>query len=193
MGLDAIRALKIIIKDETLTCSLVDSSVVPANAPPEYHHLFSSDIGTVRNYIHRVKHQPGVQPVAVKLRRLPFLLRQQVAVELQRLETIGIIERVDATDWVSPLVVVLKKDNSTRLCVNLREPNKAIVVDGLSLPHIEELLQQLTANRTREVQIPDEGNAWVQIKVLVLRNVPRPHLPVSGTEKAHYIPFQIPV
>ncbi|KAL1429766.1 hypothetical protein MTO96_015796 [Rhipicephalus appendiculatus] len=72
LGLDAIRALKIIIRGETLTCSLVDSSTVPANAPPEYQHVFSSDIGTVRNYVHRVKRRPGVQPVAAKLRRLPF-------------------------------------------------------------------------------------------------------------------------
>ncbi|KAL1485133.1 hypothetical protein MTO96_032156 [Rhipicephalus appendiculatus] len=68
--LDAIRPLKLVSVGESFTCSLVDCSPVPANAPPEYQHLFSSDIGTVRNYIDRVKRRPGVQPVAAKLRRL---------------------------------------------------------------------------------------------------------------------------
>ncbi|KAH7934670.1 hypothetical protein HPB51_028964 [Rhipicephalus microplus] len=49
------------------------------------------------------------------------------------------------------------------------------------------------ASLTREVQIPDKGNAWVQIEILVLHNGTRPHLRVSETEKAHSIPFQIPV
>uniref|UniRef100_A0A224YP72 RNA-directed DNA polymerase n=1 Tax=Rhipicephalus zambeziensis TaxID=60191 RepID=A0A224YP72_9ACAR len=145
--LDAIRSLHITIDGATLSCSQVSSTEnrrIPSNAPSEFHHLFTQELGLVKGYMHEVKRRPGIQPVAAKLRRLPFLLQQQVSDELSRLEKSGVIERVSASDWVSPLVVVKKKNGSLRLCVDLREPNKAIVVDGFPLPHIEELLQQLT-------------------------------------------------
>lgn len=49
-------------------------------------------------------------------------------------------ERVDASLWVLPIVVTEKKSGDSRMCVDLREPNKAIVVDRYHIPHDEELL-----------------------------------------------------
>ncbi|KAM7307487.1 uncharacterized protein ISCGN_011123 [Ixodes scapularis] len=96
-----------------------------------------------KGFIHQVKVRASVKPVAAKLRRLPITLREQVSEELQRLERLDIIERVDAAEWTSPIVVVRKKDGTIRLCVDLREPNKVIIVDGFPLPHTEELLHQM--------------------------------------------------
>lgn len=98
LGLDAIKDLKIVIMVETLSCAQVASSV-PPNTPLEFRHLFTPDLGLVTGYIHRLKRRPEVNPVSSKLRRLP-LLRQKVADELVRLEATGVIERVDASDWV---------------------------------------------------------------------------------------------
>ncbi len=41
---------------------------------------------------------------------------------------------------VSPIVVIQKKSGAIRMCVDLREANKAVVTDSYSLPHIEEML-----------------------------------------------------
>nr|XP_054917172.1 uncharacterized protein K02A2.6-like [Dermacentor andersoni]XP_054921513.1 uncharacterized protein K02A2.6-like isoform X1 [Dermacentor andersoni] len=84
---------------------------------------------------------PGYASSSTEPHRLPLALRDQVTNELRRLEDCDVIERVEASEWVSPLVVVRKKDGAIRLCVDLREPNKAIVIDGYPLPHVEELLQ----------------------------------------------------
>ncbi len=48
-----------------------------------------------------------------------------------------VIEPVDATEWVSLIVVTRKKRWEIRLCVDLHEPNKAVVVDSFPLPHLE--------------------------------------------------------
>ncbi|XP_049267375.1 uncharacterized protein K02A2.6-like [Rhipicephalus sanguineus] len=145
LGLDAIQQLGLLIDGATLTCRLASpvSSQLPAGVPPGFEHLFDGELGLVRDYVHRVKRRPDIVPVSAKLRRLPLALRQQVASELRRLEDNDVIERVSASEWVSPLVVVRKKDGDIRLCVDLREPNKAIVVDGFPLPHVDELLQML--------------------------------------------------
>lgn len=77
------------------------------------------------------------------MRRIPQAARQQVSDEIKRLEEAGVIERINASEWVSPIVVVQKKDGSIRMCVDLREANKAVVIDSYLLPHIEELLNAL--------------------------------------------------
>lgn len=56
-----------------------------------------------------------VQPVTQPHRRIPFDLRKQVETELQRLEDLDIIERVDGpTDWVSPIVVAPKTQKQNK-------------------------------------------------------------------------------
>lgn len=152
LGLDAIQALGIDIQGSSLSCQQVsgipaDPSVQPSspphNAPTEFSHLFSGQFGLVKGFIHDVRLRASVQPVSAKLRPLPLVLREQVSSELHRLESADIIERVSASEWISPLVVVRKKDNSIRLCVDLREPNKAIVIDAFPLPRADELLHRL--------------------------------------------------
>ncbi len=81
-----------------------------------------------------------VAPVRQKLSRLPLCVRDAVSEEIHCLLELGIIERVDASLWVSLIVVIQKKSGAIRMCVNLREANKAVVTDSYHLPHIEEML-----------------------------------------------------
>ncbi|XP_077537405.1 uncharacterized protein LOC144149627 isoform X1 [Haemaphysalis longicornis] len=143
LGLDAIQQLGIQIDGAPLTCRLASVCAVqcPVNVPPGFEHLFNGELGLVKDASHKIQRRPGVTPVASKLRRLPLALRDPVSSELRRLEDNDVIERVDASEWVSPLVVVRKKDGDIRLRVDLRELNKAIIIDGYPLPHVEELLQ----------------------------------------------------
>ncbi|XP_070392639.1 uncharacterized protein [Dermacentor albipictus] len=143
LGLDAIQRLGIQIDGTSLTCCLAMLPPVqsPTGVPPGFDHLFSGELGLVKNFVDRIHRRRGMKPVSSKLRRLPLALREQVTNELRRLEDCDVIERVEASEWVSPLVVVRKKDGAIQLCVDLREPNKAIVIDGYPLPHVEELLQ----------------------------------------------------
>lgn len=93
--------------------------------------------------MHKVKVREDAVPVRQRLRRLPFAVRQAVSDELDMMLKEGIIERIDASPWISPIAVTTKKGGRIRLCTDLREPNKAIVADSHPLPHIEELLSEL--------------------------------------------------
>ncbi|KFD45566.1 hypothetical protein M513_13555 [Trichuris suis] len=126
--MDSISALNIAIRRLTLVSNIAEvTTEVRAHAK-------------LNNYVHKVKLKANYRPIRQKLRRLPPSVREAVSKEVTKLLSQGIIERVEASEWVSPMVVVHKKDGSIRLCVDLREANKAIVPDMFPLPHIEDLL-----------------------------------------------------
>ena len=61
------------------------------------------------------------------------------------------------------MVVVAKKDDRVRLCVDLRTVNQAIVADVFSLPHFEDLLTEL--GQTRVFPKLDARSAYYQVKL----------------------------
>ena len=68
-------------------------------------------------------------PKAQPQRRIPYHIRNKVEDALKALEREDVIKRVpenEATPWVSPIVVVHKKDGGVRICVDMRQANEAI-------------------------------------------------------------------
>ncbi|XP_064464259.1 uncharacterized protein LOC135375498 [Ornithodoros turicata] len=145
LGLDAIKGLGIHIEGGTLSCyeTSFASSMLPDSLAQDFSQLFPTELGLANGFTHKVKVRQDVPPVIAKLRRLPLAVRDAVTEELRRLEKEDILERVEASEWVSPIVVIPKKDGKIRLCVDLREVNKAIIPDLFPLPHTEELLNAL--------------------------------------------------
>ncbi|XP_064464701.1 uncharacterized protein LOC135376017 [Ornithodoros turicata] len=125
LGRDAMQKLNINIAGGTLPCFSVDQKsleILPNDLRGQFGHLSREDLGVAKNLVHQVRVRPDMQP---KLRRLPLSLREEVTKELVRMEAARLIERVNASPWASPLVVVRKMDNTLRLCVDLRAPKKA--------------------------------------------------------------------
>ena len=55
---------------------------------------------------------------------------------------------VQYPQWVTNVVVVLKKDGKIRMCVDYRDLNKASPKDDFPLPHIDILVDNATRNAT---------------------------------------------
>ncbi|KAL8605547.1 hypothetical protein ACOMHN_031484 [Nucella lapillus] len=103
-------------------------------------------IGKLKDVKVTLYQDPSVQPVAQPHRRIPFHLRKQVEEEIQRLEDLDIIEKVDGpTPWISPIVVVPKpkKPGQIRLCVDMRVPNQAIKRTRHIMPTLDDILMCL--------------------------------------------------
>ena len=49
-------------------------------------------------------------------RSVPFAMKSVVEEELNRLESTGVLERVEVADWAAPIVAVPKKDGRVRIC-----------------------------------------------------------------------------
>jgi len=60
-----------------------------------------------------------------------------VKAELQKLLDVNFIYPISNRKWVSPLVVVPKKNGKWRICVDYRELNKETQKDHFPLPFID--------------------------------------------------------
>eukprot|EP00253_Pinus_taeda_P019666 PITA_19666 len=92
---------------------------------------------------HRIYIKEGSRPVCQPQRRMNPNLREIVKEELQKLLNAGFIYPISDSEWVSPLVIVPKKNGKWRVCVDYRALNKATQKDHFPLPFIDQVLDNL--------------------------------------------------
>ncbi len=109
----------------------------------EFENLFDG-IGKVKGKVVKLHIDPDVQPKQQPHRRIPFRVLQDMEKELERLESLDIIEKVTGpTPWVSPIVAVPKSSGEVRLCVDMQEANKAVKREKHLMPTIDNLVADL--------------------------------------------------
>jgi hypothetical protein len=74
-------------------------------------------------------------------------LKDIVREKFQKLLQANLIYPISDTQWVSPLVIVPKKNGKWRICVDFRELNKSIHRDYFPLPFIDQVLDTLSKNK----------------------------------------------
>ena len=84
----------------------------------------------------------SAQPTRQPPYRLPHAYREKIQQELETMEAEGIVES-SSSEWASPIVLVKKKDNSLRLCVDYRKLNGLTPVDAYPMPRIDDLIDKL--------------------------------------------------
>ncbi|XP_044755016.1 uncharacterized protein LOC123313970 [Coccinella septempunctata] len=105
-----------------------------------------------------------------KARPLPFAMREKVEQELERLLSLGVIEPVDYSPWGTPVVPVIKKDGSVRLCGDFKVTlNPHIEIDKYPLPRIEQLFASLQGGE--HFTKLDLANAYTQLMESLLQGV----------------------
>eukprot|EP00253_Pinus_taeda_P029953 PITA_29953 len=96
---------------------------------------------------HHIYIENDAKPVRQPQRRLNPHLKEVVKDELQKLLDVNFIYPISDSKWVSPLVVVPKKNGKWRICVDYRELNKATQKDHFPLPFIVQVLDTLAGNK----------------------------------------------
>ena len=126
-------------------------SIDPHNVQETYkemiikkHEEVFQGIGKMKDVVVDLHVDESVEPIAQPHRKIPFSIRPLLEKELQKLEEQDIIEKVEKpTGWVSPIVVIPKKNNEIRLTVDMRVANKAIPRTHNVMPTVEDIISEL--------------------------------------------------
>jgi len=98
-----------------------------------------------------------------------FRLNEMDKIEVNRqigeMEKIGVIEPSSSAYYKSPIFLVGKRDGSKRLVIDLRGVNSLIVPKLVQLPQIEEMLDEITAEKPQYITISDVSSAFWQIRL----------------------------
>ena len=120
------------------------------------------DVGHTDTVKHRIDLTDD-KPFKQRYRRIPPSAYEEVRAHLRQLQTAGII-RPSRSPWASNVVLVRKKDNTLRLCVDYRQLNKITKKDSYALPRIEELLDCLGGSTF--FSVVDMKSGYHQVEIL---------------------------
>ena len=114
----------------------------------KYSQIFTAESGKVKGMKASLTLKENAQPKFCKARPVPYALKERVEKELDRLESEGIIQKVDHSDWATPIVAVPKGDNSVRICGDYKVTvNPQLKVDQYPLPRIQDIFASLAGGQ----------------------------------------------
>ena len=135
LGLPAIESLKLIARVGDIEGERSVEQLFP--------QLFTG-LGKIEQE-YTIKLREGAKPFSLNTPRgVSIPLMQQVRNELDRMERLGVISRVeDPTEWCAGMVVVPKANGQVRICVDLTKLNENVCRERHQLPAVEQTLAQI--------------------------------------------------
>ena len=130
----------------------------------QHEKVFEPGLGMLKGVEAKLFVDAQAQPAFYKARSVPFALRQKVEAELDRLEKQGVITPVQFSDWAAPIVPVVKRDGTVRICGDYKlTVNKAAKLEVYPLPRIEDLLTSLAGGKSFTKL--DLSHAYLQVRL----------------------------
>ena len=137
----------------------VKLELTPDNLTPQQHekafnmlnswkHIFSkgpTDLGCTNLVEHEINLNDPT-PFKDPYRRIPPAMFEEVRQHLKEMLDAGAI-RESQSPYSSNVVLVRKKDNSLRFCIDFRKLNSRTIPDAYSLPRIEETIDSLSGSK----------------------------------------------
>ena len=99
-------------------------------------------------------------------RRVPVAVKGKLREELDRLESLGVLEKEDKpTQWVSSMVATQKPSGKVRVCIDPQRLNQALKRRHYPLPIIEDILPELSKARVFTKADLKDGFLQIQLDV----------------------------
>jgi len=109
----------------------------------KYATLFDGTLGKWTGTKVELQLVKDAQPYHARAFPLPRCHVETLKVEVERLCDLGVLKRVNRSQWAAPTFVIPKKDGTVRFISDFRELNKRIVRRPYPIPHITDMLMNL--------------------------------------------------
>ena len=115
----------------------------------KYSEVFRDELGTLKGIETKLVVQEDAKPKFFKPRSIPYAIRGAIGKDLERLENLGVIEKIKYSDWAAPIVPVPKSDGTIRICGDYKVTvNPVLQVDQHPVPRVEDLFATLVGGKT---------------------------------------------
>ena len=115
-----------------------------------YPDLFKEELGMLKGVEIKLSIAKDAIPQFKKPHPVPYALRSAVERDLERLENLGVIEKVSFSHWAAPIVTVPKPDGNVRICGDYKVTiNPVLEVDQYPVPKAEDLFATLAGGRAK--------------------------------------------
>jgi hypothetical protein len=109
----------------------------------EYETLFDGTLGYWKNEQYNIELQPDAKPYHARAYPIPKIHEQTLRTEVDRLCRIGVLRKVNRSEWAAPTFIIPKKNGTVRFISDFRELNKRIIRKPYPIPKIQDLLLKL--------------------------------------------------
>ena len=109
----------------------------------QYEELFNGELGQWDMDDYKIDLIEGAKPYHAKAFPIPRVHLETLKAEVQRLCDLGVLKKVNRSEWAAPTFIIPKKDGSVRFISDFRGLNKRIKQKLYPIPKIQNLLMQL--------------------------------------------------
>src|SRR5690606_34664233 len=115
----------------------------------KFPDLLKPGIGRYTGPPQKLLRTTDCSPTFVKFRIPAYSLTDAIEEEIRSLVKDDVLEKVESSDWATPIVVVPKSNNRVRICGDFKVTvNKNIRVDRHPMPRVEDIFNKLQGGLT---------------------------------------------
>jgi len=101
--------------------------------------LFDGQLGRWHGQEVKLELQEGAKPYHARAYKIPRCHVQTLKAEVERLVKIGVLKKVNHSEWAAPTFIIPKKDGSVRFISDFRELNKRTLRKPHHVPNIQDM------------------------------------------------------
>ena len=130
----------------------------------KHQDVFAEGLEKVKNFAAKLHVSPDAQPRYYRPRPVPHSLHAKLEKQLLKLESLGIIERVQFSDWAAPIVPVQKANGELHVCGDYKlTVNRVAKLETYLLPRTEDLFASSAGGKTFSKL--DLAHAYLQVEL----------------------------
>ena len=128
-----------------------------------YSDVFEG-LGCITDASYHIKVDKSDQPVVHPPRKVPVTLRPKIQQELNCMDKLDVIEKVEElTDWVNSMITIVKPNGNLRICIHPRDLNKAVKRDYYSMSTIDDIDTRMP--NAKVFSVLDASSGFWQLKL----------------------------
>ena len=109
----------------------------------KYASLFDGTLGNWKDTTYNIELKPDAEPYHARAFPIPRVHTATLKMEVERLCELGVLKKVNRSEWAAPTFIIPKKDGSVRFISDFRELNKRIRRKPFPIPKIQDLMMKL--------------------------------------------------